>query len=94
MALREVRQCVRGCSNRIRELHLHNCSHHADIHHDPTEGQADPVLAKVQCQAVREEPSSHTADREPDTMQTQLSLPFVAVTTVDPIVEEVTEDPS
>lgn len=34
--------------------HLHNGGHHADIHHDPTKSQTDPVLAKVHRQAISE----------------------------------------
>lgn len=43
-----------GEKNRVGQTNgnLHNCSHHADIHHDPPKGNTDPVLAKVHGQAI------------------------------------------
>lgn len=91
IALDEVRT---EWQTRRRSSHLHNRGNHADVHHDPAKGEADPVLAKVHRQSVGEQTAGHTTDREPDTMQTELSSPVVAVPSVDPFIEEVSEDPA
>lgn len=73
---------------------LHNCSHHADIHHDPPKGNADPVLAKVHGQPVGKKTADHAGEGNPDAVQTVLGPPVGVVALVDPVVEDEADEPA
>lgn len=73
---------------------LHNCSHHADIHHDPPKGNTDPMLAEVHGQAIGKKTGNHAEEGEPDAVQTVLGPPVGMVALVDPVVEDETDEPA
>jgi hypothetical protein len=75
-------------------LDLHNSGHHADIHHDPTKGDPDPVLVKVHRQTVREQTSCHAANGNPNSVESVFGPPVCAMVVVDPLVEEEPKDPA
>lgn len=56
-------------------FHLHNSGDHANVHHNPAESQADPVLAEIHGKSVGEESAGHTSDREPYTVEAELGSP-------------------
>ena len=78
----------------IREHNLHDRSHHTDIHHNPPKGNADPVLAKVHSQTVREETADHAGEGEPHAVQAIFGPPIGAVALVDPVVEDEADGPA
>lgn len=92
MALYGVKK--RRTDKKVAGQHLHNGGHHANIHHDPAKSQSYPVLAEVHRQAVSEQSAGHAANGKPNTVQAQLCMPFIAVATIDPSVEEVAKDPA
>lgn len=74
--------------------HLHNRGDHADVHHDPAESQADPVLAEIHGESVGKESAGHTSDRKPHTVEAELGSPVRTMALEDPGVEKMAEGPA